>query len=102
MSEMTETYPAQGIAVVGMSGRFPGAASTLELWRNLRDGVESGELAPHDTETVAAALVGATGESLVGPLARHARRADRREALVAGLVQFCTSAIPIMDRSVPV
>ena len=68
----------------------------------LRDGVESGELAPHDTETVAAALVGATGESLVGPLARHARRADRREALVAGLVQFCTSAIPIMDRSVPV
>jgi len=41
MSEMTETYPAQGIAVVGMSGRFPGAGSTLELWRNLRDGVES-------------------------------------------------------------
>ncbi len=68
----------------------------------LRDGVESGELAPHDTETIAAALVGAAGESLVGPLARSARRADRREALVAGLVQFCTSAIPIMDRSVPV
>jgi len=41
MSESTETYPAQGIAVVGMSGRFPGAGSTLELWRNLRDGVES-------------------------------------------------------------
>jgi len=41
MSEPIETLPAQGIAVVGMSGRFPGAASTLELWRNLRDGVES-------------------------------------------------------------
>jgi acyl transferase domain-containing protein/acyl carrier protein len=29
------------IAVVGMSGRFPGARSVAELWRNLRDGVES-------------------------------------------------------------
>src|SRR5919198_237729 len=46
----------------------------------LRDGVESGELAAHDSETVAAALVGAIGESLVGPLARSPRGADRREA----------------------
>jgi AcrR family transcriptional regulator len=60
----------------------------------LRDGVESGELAPHDSESVAAALVGAIGETLVGPLAPEARRAAHREALVAGLVQFCTSAIP--------
>jgi AcrR family transcriptional regulator len=57
----------------------------------LREGVATGELAPHDCETVAAALVGAIGESLVGPLAQ---RGGRREALVAGLVQFCTSAIP--------
>jgi AcrR family transcriptional regulator len=57
----------------------------------LREGVASGELAPHDAETVAAALVGAIGESLVGPLAQ---RGAHREALVAGLVQFCTSAIP--------
>jgi phthiocerol/phenolphthiocerol synthesis type-I polyketide synthase E len=41
MIDPTETVPAQGIAVVGMSGRFPGAASMTELWRNLRDGVES-------------------------------------------------------------
>ncbi len=41
MTEPTETVPAQGIAVVGMSGRFPGASSIPELWRNLRDGVES-------------------------------------------------------------
>jgi AcrR family transcriptional regulator len=57
----------------------------------LREGVESGELAAHDTESVAAALVGAIGEALVGPLAR---RGGRREALVAGLVQFCARAIP--------
>jgi phthiocerol/phenolphthiocerol synthesis type-I polyketide synthase E len=30
-----------GIAIIGMSGRFPGAYSPDELWRNLRDGVES-------------------------------------------------------------
>ncbi len=29
------------IAVVGLAGRFPGARDVEELWRNLRDGVES-------------------------------------------------------------
>ena len=29
------------IAIVGMAGRFPGARTTAEFWRNLRDGVES-------------------------------------------------------------
>ena len=29
------------IAVIGMAGRFPGAESIQEFWRNLRDGVES-------------------------------------------------------------
>ncbi|MES1241663.1 MAG: amino acid adenylation domain-containing protein [Acidobacteriota bacterium] len=29
------------IAIVGMTGRFPGASGVGELWRNLRDGVES-------------------------------------------------------------
>ena len=29
------------IAIIGMSGRFPGAADLDEFWRNLRDGVES-------------------------------------------------------------
>ncbi len=41
MTEPAETAPAHGIAVVGMSGRFPGARSLAELWRNLREGVES-------------------------------------------------------------
>jgi phthiocerol/phenolphthiocerol synthesis type-I polyketide synthase E len=31
----------EGVAIVGMSCRFPGAAGIEELWRNLRDGVES-------------------------------------------------------------
>jgi AcrR family transcriptional regulator len=57
----------------------------------LEDGVRSGELAPHDSQTVAAAVVGALGEALVGPLAR---KEHRREALVATLVDFCLNALP--------
>ncbi|MBW2208722.1 MAG: AMP-binding protein, partial [Deltaproteobacteria bacterium] len=30
-----------GIAIVGMAGRFPGAADVEQLWRNLCDGIES-------------------------------------------------------------
>ncbi|HEX3528168.1 MAG TPA: polyketide synthase, partial [Thermoanaerobaculia bacterium] len=31
----------RGVAVVGLACRFPGAADAGELWRNLRDGVET-------------------------------------------------------------
>ena len=48
----------------------------------LDEGVAAGELAPHDTETTAAAIVGALGEALVGPVS------------VAGLVDFCLRALP--------
>jgi acyl transferase domain-containing protein/acyl carrier protein len=41
MNEPASINPAQGVAIVGMSGRFPGARSLAEFWRNLRDGVES-------------------------------------------------------------
>ena len=57
----------------------------------LREGVDSGELAAHDSDTVAAALVGALGEALVGPLSGPN---GSKEALVAGLVQFCLNALP--------
>jgi AcrR family transcriptional regulator len=58
----------------------------------LEDGVRDGELRPHDSRTVAAALVGALAESLVGPLS--ATNGGPREALVATLVQFCQEALP--------
>jgi len=39
---MDENIPSpEAIAVVGMSGRFPGADSVDAFWRNLREGVES-------------------------------------------------------------
>ncbi|HEY1274278.1 MAG TPA: TetR/AcrR family transcriptional regulator [Thermoleophilaceae bacterium] len=62
--------------------------------RVLRDGVESGELRPHDTGTVAAALVGALAEALVGPLSTANGERSRNEALVATLVQFSQEALP--------
>ena len=58
----------------------------------LEDGVRAGELRPHDCRTVAAALVGALGESLVGPLS--ATNGGSPEALIATLVQFCQEALP--------
>ena len=61
----------------------------------LADGVASGELGPHDTTTVAAALVGALGEALVGPLAAGAD--GRHDALVATLVDFCLASLPTTE-----
>ena len=61
--------------------------------RVLDDGVRDGELRPHDTRTVAAALVGALGEALVGPLSA-ANGGGSKEALIVTLVQFCEEAVP--------
>ncbi|KAB1162374.1 SDR family NAD(P)-dependent oxidoreductase [Micromonospora sp. AMSO12t] len=36
---MTETDYDSAVALIGMAGRFPGAADVGELWRKLRDGV---------------------------------------------------------------
>lgn len=38
---MSVEYRGDEIAIVGMSGRFPGAKNVDEFWQNLRDGVES-------------------------------------------------------------
>ncbi|HEX8179962.1 MAG TPA: type I polyketide synthase [Pyrinomonadaceae bacterium] len=43
------------IAIIGMAGRFPGAADVAAFWQNLRDGVESIRLLT-DEELVAAGL----------------------------------------------
>ena len=62
--------------------------------RVLEDGVRDGELRPHDTSTVAAALVGALGEALVGPLSAANGDGAATEALIVTLVQFCEEAVP--------
>jgi AcrR family transcriptional regulator len=64
-----------------------------DLFANtIEQGVETGELPPQDAQTVAAALVGALGEALVGPLSPGEH--GSHEALIATLVQFCLNAIP--------
>src|SRR3954447_576300 len=58
----------------------------------IEQGIATGELPPQDAQTVAAALVGALGEALVGPLSPGQN--GSHEALIATLVQFCLNAIP--------
>lgn len=58
----------------------------------LSEGVAAGELAPHNVELTAAALVGALAEALVGPLAPVGRVGDP-DALIADLVGFCIRSI---------
>jgi AcrR family transcriptional regulator len=64
----------------------------------LREGVARGELTPHDPDLVAAAIVGALAEALVGPLARRDAGAD---ALVAGLQTFVLSAVTRSHENTP-
>ena len=40
-TETIESYGPSSIAIIGMAGRFPGAADLARFWENLRDGVES-------------------------------------------------------------
>src|SRR4051794_10395674 len=62
----------------------------------IEQGIANGELPAQDSQTVAAALVGALGEALVGPLSPGRR--GSHEPLIATLVQFCLNAIPKSPR----
>jgi AcrR family transcriptional regulator len=64
--------------------------------RVLRDGIATGELPAQDVELTAAALVGALGEALVGPLSPVAPHVDE-DRLVAALVAFCKRSIGETD-----
>jgi AcrR family transcriptional regulator len=59
----------------------------------LSQGVERHELEPHDTNTTAAALVGAISEALVGPLAAD-HNGNAHDPLVAAVVEFTTRSLP--------
>src|SRR5215212_9702973 len=40
-TQMLDQLDGTEIAIIGMVGRFPGAATLDQFWQNLRDGVES-------------------------------------------------------------
>ena len=67
-------------------------AYAADFARVLRAGVAAGELAPQNVELTAAALVGALGEALVGPLSPVEDDVDA-DALVADLVTFCLRSV---------
>lgn len=58
----------------------------------LAEGVAGGELPRQDPGVTAAALVGAIGEAMVGPLSPTANGGDP-EAMIESLVNFCVRAI---------
>lgn len=60
--------------------------------RVLADGIAAGELPEQDVHLTAAALVGALGEALVGPLSPVAPETDA-DTLVAGLQAFCIRSV---------
>ncbi len=82
------------IAIVGMSGRFPGARTVDEFWRNLRDGVES--IRPlSDAELLAA---GATPEELAHPdYVKAAAVLDDIDLFDASFFGFSPRDASIMD-----
>ncbi|WP_071592438.1 type I polyketide synthase [Kamptonema formosum] len=41
MDNSESSHSIEGIAIIGMAGRFPGAKNVDEFWKNLRDGLES-------------------------------------------------------------
>jgi AcrR family transcriptional regulator len=57
------------------------------------EGIARGELPEQDVEVAAAALIGAIGEALVGPLSPVAHPAADDDRVVAGLVTFCLRSV---------
>jgi len=58
----------------------------------IAEGIEAGELPPQDVDATAAALIGAVGEAMVGPLSPTSNGGDP-DALIPSLINFCTRAI---------
>jgi AcrR family transcriptional regulator len=58
----------------------------------IRDGIAAGEIPEQDPEVTSAALIGAIGEAMVGPLSPTANGGNP-ETLIASLKDFCTRAI---------
>jgi AcrR family transcriptional regulator len=58
----------------------------------IAEGIEAGELPPQDVDATAAALIGAIGETMLGPLSPAENGGDP-DAVIASLINFCTRAI---------
>jgi phthiocerol/phenolphthiocerol synthesis type-I polyketide synthase E len=82
------------IAIVGMAGRFPGARTIDEFWRNLRSGVES--IRTFSDEELLAA--GVSAEELANPqYVKAGTVLDDMEMFDAGFFGFTPRDASIMD-----
>lgn len=59
----------------------------------LREGIAAGEFGEQDPELAAAALVGAIGEALVGPISPVGEQSSGHDSTVGELVAFCRRAV---------
>jgi AcrR family transcriptional regulator len=58
----------------------------------IAEGIEAGELPAQDVDATAAALIGAIGEAMVGPLSPTSN-GGTPDAVITSLINFCTRAI---------
>jgi acyl transferase domain-containing protein len=90
----TESYEGLAIAVIGMSGRFPGAKDVEQFWKNLCAGVES--IVPLTDDELRAA--GVTAEELgSGRYVKAAPVLDGIERFDAGLFGYTPLEARVMD-----
>ena len=82
------------VVIVGMAGRFPGAASVDELWANLRNGVES--IRPLSPDDLVAAGVDAAAAVADGYVAAGAPL-DHADAFDAAFFGYSRREAELMD-----
>ncbi|HTQ79499.1 MAG TPA: type I polyketide synthase, partial [Thermoanaerobaculia bacterium] len=83
-SESGDLADTGGVAVIGMAGRFPGAASVAELWENLRGGVESITLATPEELAAAGVDPALAADPRYVPASGVLEGADRFDAAFFG------------------
>jgi len=94
MESVDSTGPIDGIAIIGMSGRFPKASGLDEFWVNLRDGVEA--ITPLSDEDLLA--TGLQPEALQNPrLVKCASYLDGIEEFDASFFEISAAEAEIMD-----
>ena len=94
MKHTTPALPSHSIAIVGMAGRFPGAKSLEDFWRNIRDGVES--LETFSDADLAAAGVDAAVAASAGYVRKGTVLADA-ELFDAGFFGLSPREAQILD-----
>src|ERR1700761_4546852 len=91
---MERSTQAKGVALVGMSGRFPGASSLKEFWQNLTEGREAISLVSEEDLLAG----GVSPELIANPdYVRAASTVDAPESFDAAFFGFSARGAEIID-----